>query len=193
MTPDERRQAIVEATLPLLLERGPELSTSQIAQAAGVAEGTIFRVFETKSDIIHAAIAAAVEPTQAIAALAALPAEQRLAERVTATLTILSDEITRTRSLFAHLAGAGFGHGRPHPPGGPLRHGPGDGRLRVFAATATALAPYADQLSVPIDTAAKLLNALAFAATFGVSPGDTPPTPESMATVVLHGIVQGEK
>ena len=37
MSPEERRQAIIAATLPVLLERGPEISTREIARAAGVA------------------------------------------------------------------------------------------------------------------------------------------------------------
>jgi AcrR family transcriptional regulator len=193
MSPDVRRQAIIEATLPLLLERGPELSTREIAQAAGVAEGTIFRAFETKSDIIAATIGAALEPDLAVALLAALPADQTLDQRVTAILTVLAEEITRTRSLFSHLAGVGFGHGRPHPQPGGLRHGPGSGRMRMFDATATALEPYAAQLRVGVDTAGKLLNALAFAASFGAPSLDAPANPETLAQVVLHGIAEGEK
>jgi AcrR family transcriptional regulator len=194
MTPDERRQAIIEATWPLLLERGPELSTREIAQAAGVAEGTIFRAFETKSDIIHAAIHAAIEPNLALATLAGLPAGQGLDQRVANILTVLADELTRTRSLFSHLSGAGFGHGRGHPPtGGGPPPGPPEGPLRMLDATAVALQPYAGQLSVSVATAARLLNALAFAASFGATTGDGPPNPESLADVVLHGIAEGEK
>lgn len=191
MTPEERRQAIIEATLPLLLAHGPELSTRAIAQASGVAEGTIFRAFDTKSDIIHATIHAAIEPTAALAVMAALPAGQNLEQRVSAILTILSDEITRTRTLFAHLTGAGFSHGRPPPPGG--KPGPGDGRLRMLSATVACLEPYADQLSVPVTTAGNLLNAFAFATRFSLTSDDVPPTPELMAQVVLHGIAEGEE
>ena len=56
MPPEERRAALVEATLPLLLEHGATVSTRQIAEAAGVAEGTIFRVFESKDDLVHACL-----------------------------------------------------------------------------------------------------------------------------------------
>ena len=42
---------IVAATLPLLLEHGELVTTRQIAEAAGIAEGTIFRVFADKDEL----------------------------------------------------------------------------------------------------------------------------------------------
>ncbi len=53
---DERRAALIAATEPLLEQFGREVSTRQIADAAGVAEGTIFRVFATKESLIDAVL-----------------------------------------------------------------------------------------------------------------------------------------
>ena len=47
LSPDERRRAIVDAVLPLLIEHGRAVTTRQMAEAAGIAEGTIFRVFDS--------------------------------------------------------------------------------------------------------------------------------------------------
>lgn len=192
LPPQERRQAIVDATLPLLLAQGPDLSTREIARAAGVAEGTIFRAFDTKDEIINAAVDQAMRPTDALATLAAIPSDQTLDERVASVLAILLDEIQRTRSLLMHLGGVGF---RPEPP----RHGPGprgghhDSRRVLFTAAEEALAPYQDQLRVSPTVAAQLLNALAFASSFHLDHNNPPADPELMATVALHGIAEGEK
>jgi AcrR family transcriptional regulator len=68
MSPDDRRKAIVGALLPLLVERGGEVSTREIAQAAGIAEGTIFRVFTDKRSLMLAAAQEAINPADGQAA-----------------------------------------------------------------------------------------------------------------------------
>src|SRR4051794_26355009 len=62
MSPEDRRKAILEALVPLLVERGGEVSTKEIAQAAGIAEGTIFRVFADKGTLLMAAAEEAINP-----------------------------------------------------------------------------------------------------------------------------------
>lgn len=83
---DERRSAIIRATLPLLLENAEMVTTRQIAEAAGIAEGTIFRVFADKDEVITAVIDAAMDPGPIEEALAALdhtaPLEVELAQAI---------------------------------------------------------------------------------------------------------------
>ena len=62
LSPDERRDELIDATLSLLREHGRAVTTRQIAEAAGVAEGTIFRVVESKEELVELAITRAFEP-----------------------------------------------------------------------------------------------------------------------------------
>ena len=189
MSPDERRRAIIEATLPLLIANGVELSTKEIAKAAGVAEGTIFRVFETKAELVHATLDAALAPTAALAAMAALPDDQSLTERLAAIIEIVSDEIVRTRSLFATIFGT-----RPHDgPPKPHSHRPHTNRLQlVRTGLADALAPYADQLCVPIDRVTQLIAAVSVAGRM-FSPDHHLDDSAEWAQLLAHGIAKGNR
>jgi AcrR family transcriptional regulator len=62
LPPEERRSMIVQATIPLLVEHGEMVTTRQIADAAGIAEGTIFRVFADKDELIRAVLELIFDP-----------------------------------------------------------------------------------------------------------------------------------
>lgn len=58
-----RKQRVVEAAVALFADRGIAATTSrEIAKAAGVAEGTIFRYFPTKDDLARDVFVAAFVP-----------------------------------------------------------------------------------------------------------------------------------
>ena len=63
LPPSERRAEIIAATLPLVLAHGAAVTTRQIAEAAGIAEGTIFRVFPDKESLIEAVVESAFDST----------------------------------------------------------------------------------------------------------------------------------
>lgn len=54
---------IVQAAMPLLVEHGERVTTRQVADAAGIAEGTIFRVFDDKDALIQAVVDHVADPT----------------------------------------------------------------------------------------------------------------------------------
>ena len=64
ISPEDRRASLVEVTIPLLREHGAALTTSQVAEAAGIAEGTVFRAFGTKDELVQACAAAVFDTTR---------------------------------------------------------------------------------------------------------------------------------
>ena len=89
LPPSERRAEIVAATLPLLLVHGASVTTRQIAEAAGIAEGTIFRVFPDKESLIEAVVESAFDTKTVDAALAAIDPDLPLEPRLVAAVDIL--------------------------------------------------------------------------------------------------------
>jgi AcrR family transcriptional regulator len=94
LSPEERRAEIVAATLPLVLTHGAGVTTRQIAEAAGIAEGTIFRVFPDKESLLAAVFESALDPTTSDAALAAIDAALPLEARLVAAVDILRRRVT---------------------------------------------------------------------------------------------------
>jgi AcrR family transcriptional regulator len=82
LAPEDRRQALIAATIPLLHEHGLEVSTRQIAAAAGVAEGTIFGVFESKNSLVVCSVIQALDPQATLDGLAAIDPALSLRERM---------------------------------------------------------------------------------------------------------------
>jgi len=82
LSTDDRRAMIIDAVIPLLMEHGRAVTTRQIADAADVAEGTIFRVFADKDALIDAAVNKFLDATAANRQLRAIDPELPLEAKV---------------------------------------------------------------------------------------------------------------
>ncbi len=56
-TRERNRKRLLEAAQTLFRERGLDVSVAEIAEAAGVGRGTLFRNFASKEDLIEAIVA----------------------------------------------------------------------------------------------------------------------------------------
>ena len=69
LAPQDRRESILDAAVPLFMAKGADVTTREIAEAACIAEGTIFRVFEDKQALIAAVVARFMDPAEAMGAI----------------------------------------------------------------------------------------------------------------------------
>jgi AcrR family transcriptional regulator len=184
MPPDERRAAIVEATLPLVLRDGPSVSTRQIAEAAGVAEGTIFRVFPDKDALMRAVLERGFDPRDAMAALAAVDRSLPLRERLVTVVEIVQE---RLRGAFGLLGALGL-HRSPRPPEGWDAHRRDEANEAFRAAIADVVAGDGESLRVPPAEFAHALRLLTFSATHPLICEGRPMTAEAIVDVLLVGM-----
>jgi AcrR family transcriptional regulator len=196
MSADERRSAIIEATLPLLAAHGGGVTTRQIAEAAGIAEGTIFRVFPDKRALFLAAADQTMNPPRGRedlgAALAELPDLRAKLVVVTGRVVARMEQgmlvMMALRSIF--MTEGPPEHDPDQPPGPPKFVIEANQQL-LANLTDLLFAPHADELRVPPERAALILRSLVFGAWHpGMPHGVRELTPDDVADVVLHGVAR---
>jgi len=178
MPPAERRAAIVAAAMPLVLQHGIGVSTRQIAEAAGIAEGTIFRVFPDKESLIAAVVDSAFDPAPVERALANIDPAMPFEERVTAAVVIMQ---RRLRDIWNITAAVGVPSSPPSP-----RH-----RTTEFAALTALFESERQQLSHPPKMVAQTLRGLTLALTHPALAPDQPVSPAEIVSLLLDGVRRG--
>ncbi|MBM7494432.1 AcrR family transcriptional regulator [Micromonospora luteifusca] len=196
MSPDQRRDMVVRAALPLIAEYGAAVTTAQIARAAGIGEATIFRVFADKDAVLDACVAAALDPGTVLQELNTIDVEQPLANRL----------LEAADALDAYLGRMGAVLGALHASGLPNRRGQRDrstpdrpverstGRDSAQAATRQAIAelfePDRDLLRLPVDVLTDAYLRLLFGRT--TRPGEQVAEHDQrqLIDLLLHGAVR---
>ncbi|MEV0312381.1 TetR/AcrR family transcriptional regulator [Nonomuraea fuscirosea] len=215
MSPEQRREMIVRAALPLVVEYGTSVTTAQVARAAGIGEGTIFRAFGDKDALLAACMAEAARPDDTLAHVAAISLELPLAERLIEASEALRGYLSRMGAVAGALAASG-GLRREFPAAGP-RKGPAsassggttesasassggttesgkramNGREASMAATREVLAglfePERDRLRLDPERLAEAFQFMTMASGRGV----TPLTSAELVELFLHGAYAG--
>jgi AcrR family transcriptional regulator len=171
----ENRQAmIIDAVIPLLAEHGRDLSSKQIADAAGIAEGTIFRAFGDKETLIEAAIVKFLDPEPMRRELREIDPALPLDEKVERIITIMRSRFGEIFRIMAMV-------GARRPPAGKARH--------EFAGfIAETLAPELERLNWPAVPIAHIIRLVTFASSFPHLNEGIDLSSKELTRLVLYGI-----
>jgi AcrR family transcriptional regulator len=182
LPPEERREALIAATLPLVLEHGTDVSTRLIAEAAGVAEGTIFRVFPSKDDLVEAVVASAFDPSSLVEAIGSVDRALPLADRLVAAVELMQARGRRLAGLVHAFAA------RRSLPEGERVHRVRAAETRVVDALALLLDPDRDALRCSPTEAARRLRLVTLALSSPRLVDTDPLPPEEIVSMLLDGL-----
>jgi AcrR family transcriptional regulator len=180
LPPSERRAEIVAATLPLVLAHGAAVTTRQIAEAAGIAEGTIFRVFPDKESLIEAVVESAFDSTATDAALLGIHPSLTLEARLIEAVEILR---RRVADLWQLRTALGMMQMSSSGPSMTDRHQAPD-----LGPLATLFEADREQISRDPLEAAHLLRGLTIASTHPALILDEPLASDEIVALFLDGI-----
>jgi AcrR family transcriptional regulator len=177
MSVEDRRASIIAAVTPLLIEHGRQVTTAQIAAAAGIAEGTIFRAFGDKETLIDAAIEAHLDPEPFRRDMRAIDRTLPLEVKVRRLIELMHKRFT---TLFQLMNALGLAGQRPK------HHAQSDFVLRVV----DLLDGEEGQLRFTGERVSQFIRMVALSASLPHVIGDSPIDTDTLADFVLHGIMK---
>lgn len=175
MSPDERRSHILDAVIPLLRANGRDLSTRQIAEAAGVAEGTLFRAFGDKDAIITAAVERYFDPQPFRNALCRIDPDQPTADKIRTVIELLRDRFVGVIGFMSAFNGESP----------PARREPDE--QEWLAILAQLFRP--EELAIPVETLGFYLRLLTFGAAMPPVTSAHVFTVDELLRLVTHGVL----
>lgn len=179
LSPEQRRDQLVDVTLDLLRLHGRAVSTRQIAERAGVAEGTIFRVVDSKEELVDLAISRAFEPGPFVDRVLEIDRDQPLAARLTALVAIMQQRFRATFGLIRQVGLLG-------PPDHDSEAADA-WRTRLQELLVDLVGDDARRLSIPADAFVHRLRLLTFAGSHDQIADGRLLTPEQVVETLLHG------
>lgn len=188
MPPEKRRAAIIDATIPLLREHGLGLTTRQVAEASGVAEGTIFRVFDSLPDLIEAAVIESLSASRINASLASTDLGATLGEKTRATLELISERMTTIRSLMILIHGP---KKSPHHPNPCIKAELDARRREMDDWLADQFRHHETELTYPVGDYVSLLSLLAMGIAMNFR-DESRLSVDDLTTFALHGALRKE-
>lgn len=184
LPPDARRAALITATRDALLEHGTVPTTKQIAQHAGVAEGTIFRVFDSKEELLDAVMAEAFAPDDLLDEIDAIDPALPLRARLYRFTELVQARFQRIFGLMDALGMVA----PPHTRDKAARRKAGEGGPALVERLRGVIGDDADQLNVAPEEAIHLLRLLTFSGSHPHISEGAILAPQRIVDVLLDGI-----
>jgi AcrR family transcriptional regulator len=177
LAPEERRSAIVEAVVTLLAARGPAVTSAEIADAAGIAQGTIFHAFADKQALIDAVVLHVMDVDGLVGSLEVLADVVPLEDRLVSCAALVIAHLER---MIPTVMKCGS------PAGLDAANHPGVKLQRVIA---RLMDPDAAMLAHPPAQLAAVFFGLCVASAQQVALGETPtmPSPAELVALFLDG------
>lgn len=167
---------IIDAVIPLLAEHGRAVTTRQIADAAGIAEGTVFRAFGDKESLIEAAVEKFFDPEPLRVALHSIDPELPLEQK-------LGDILFHLRGRFQGIFGIMNALGMSTRP--PVKDG---ARLDYTTILAELLASDLVELRVEPDAVARFIRLIAFSTAIPAFNDSVGFSTEELASLIRLGV-----
>ena len=177
MSVEDRQAMIIDAVIPLILERGATLTSRQIAEEIGIAEGTIFRAFGDKETLIRSAVEKYFDPQPMRQQMAAIDRDLPLRDKMSTVIRILQ---TRFSGVFSMMAAAGLTE-RPRISG----ESPGSEYATIIA---ELLKPDLESLNIPPERVGPLLRLISFASALPPLNRSVSFTIDELTDFALYGI-----
>lgn len=181
LSPDDRRKAIIDVTIPLLREHGRETTTKQVAEAAGIAEGTIFRVFESKHELFLQALETAFDPHDFLDLMEQIETDLPLRQKLVQIATLYQERFSGTFELMSKM-------GMVQPPQA-LKHD-SEWRERAREISRALVANNAEDLRIEPYEVVRAVRLLTFSGTHPHISDGRILTPGEIVDIVLNGTLK---
>lgn len=183
MSPEDRRAAILEVARPLVIEHGTATTTKMIAEAAGIAEGTIFRAFSSKDELFDALLDHVFDADEFIAEVRRIDATQPLRDRLVDVTRLLQD---RFIEIFAVMTALGL-RKPPERHQSHRRIEPQDEYRRLAIGL---IGDDADACRIDPEQVVHMLRLLTFSGSHPHISDQHILTPEQIVDTILHGVLR---
>jgi len=196
LTPDDRRAQILTSVVPLIRERGVDVSTRELADAAGVAEGTLFRVFPDKTALLVAAVRHAIElataPGPGRRELLEIDRTLPLEERLSRVIAVSNARMSAIVELMGLMRSIVMRH--PELAEGAPDHAARHARLQeghafLVETITEVIGPDLPRLRIPVDRVVDLMQTLVVAGQLPWIGSHPPLDPAEVAAVLVRGVL----